>query len=367
MRSIKKLVSILAATTVGALNRAEREQRLRDREQELERARDRFQSVFEHSNDAIVIFDPEADEILEANPQASELLGYTQEELLSMGPSDIHPEEMDRFREFLDTIRTEGSGRTDRLSCLTDSGEYVPAEISASTLEFGGRDSVLALIRDISELRKYERELERQNERLEDFASVISHDLRNPLNVAMGRVEIAQRNFESEHLETAKSSLERMEEMIGDLLALTRAGESVEETDRVSLDSIVDGCWQNVDTREATLETSVEITIHADRSRLRHVLENLFRNAIEHGRSDVTIRVGTLSDNTGFYVEDDGPGIPSEDRDNVFEQGYSTTEDGTGFGLSIVKEIVEAHGWDIIVTDGTDGGVRFEISGVEVE
>jgi len=222
--------------------------------------------VFEHSNDAIVIFDPEADEILEANPQASELLGYSHEELLSMGPSDIHPDQMDQFRAFLETIRTDGSGRTNELSCLTESGDSVPAEISASTLEFGGRDSVLALIRDVSELRKYEHELERKNDQLEDFASVISHDLRNPLNVAMGRVEIAQNTFESEHLDAASSSLERMEEMIGDLLVLTRAGEAVEKTDRVSLDSVV-----------------------------------------------------------------------------------------------------EAHGWDISITEGSDGGARFEITGVDVD
>jgi PAS domain S-box-containing protein len=361
----RKLVSILAATAKGALNRAEREKRLRAREQELERSRDQFQSVFEHSNDAIMIFDPDADEILAVNPQASELLGYPTEKLLSIGPSDIHPEQMSQFRAFLDTIRSEGSGRTDRLSCLTASGESVPAEISASTLEFGGRDSVLALIRDVSELRTYERELERQNDRLEYFASVISHDLRNPLNVGLSRVELAQKESQSDHLETAKSSLERMEEMIGDLLELTRAGESVEETDRVSLDSIVEGCWRNVDTEEATLEASADMTIHADKSRLRHVFENLFRNAIEHGRSDVTVRVGTLPDDTGFSVEDNGPGIPTEDRDEVFEQGYSTTQDGTGFGLSIVREIVEAHGWDIMVTEGTDGGARFEIRGVD--
>jgi PAS domain S-box-containing protein len=362
----KRLVSILAATTKGAFDRAEREERLRNRERELERARDRFRSIFEHSNDAIVIFDPEADEILAANPQASELLGYSREELLSTGPSAIHPEKMDQFRAFLDTIRTDGSGRTDRLSFLTMSGERVPAEISASTLEFGGRDSVLALIRDVSELRKYERELERENDRLEEFASVVSHDLRNPLNVATARVELARKEVESEHLEAAELSLQRMEEMIGDLLALTRAGESVEETDRVSIDSVVEGCWRNVDTREATLEASAEMTIRADESRLRHVLENLFRNAIEHGRSDVTIRVGVLPGAAGFYVEDDGPGIPSDIRTDVFEQGYSTADDGTGFGLSIVREIVEAHGWEITVTEGANGGARFEIAGVDV-
>ncbi len=76
------------------------------------------------------------------------------------------------------------------------------------------------------------------------------------------------------------------------------------------------------------------------------------RNAVEHGGEDVTVTVGELDD--GFYVEDDGPGIPENARDNVFDVGYSTTEDGTGFGLSIVKQVADAHGWTIRVTDGSE-------------
>lgn len=67
----------------------------------------------------------------------------------------------------------------------------------------------------------------------------------------------------------------------------------------------------------------------------------------------------------GFYVEDDGPGIAEDEREQVFEAGYSSSHHGTGFGLSIVQEIVEAHDWDIRVTDSSDGGARFEITGVE--
>ena len=77
------------------------------------------------------------------------------------------------------------------------------------------------------------------------------------------------------------------------------------------------------------------------------------------------MRIGELDDKEGFYVEDDGPGIAADDRKQVFEAGYSSTREGTGFGLSIVKEIVEAHGWEIRVTEGTNGGARFEITGVE--
>jgi PAS domain S-box-containing protein len=362
----RKVVSILAASTEAALDRAEREKRLREHETELTAARDRFRSVFEHSNDAIVIFDPETDEILEANPRATELLGYSYDELLSLGPSDIHPDEMPEFRSFLETVRADSSGRTDRLSCMTKAGEHVPAEISASTLDFDGRESVLALIRDVSELRAYERELERQNERLEEFAGVISHDLRNPLAVAKGRLELASEDDESEHLKEVASALDRMEEMIEDILMLTRVGDSDLSTEAVDLGEIVSGCWTNVDTEDATLEISTDLTVLGDESRLRHVFENLFRNAVEHGGADVTIRVGDLSDGGGFYVEDTGPGIPADVREEIFDHGYTGSDGGTGFGLSIVEEIVQAHGWEARATEGADGGARFEITDVDV-
>jgi signal transduction histidine kinase len=70
--------------------------------------------------------------------------------------------------------------------------------------------------------------------------------------------------------------------------------------------------------------------------------------------------------NEGFYVADTGFGIPESDRMEVFEAGYSTSEDGTGFGLRIVKQIVDAHGWDITVTESNQGGARFDITGVEL-
>lgn len=153
-----------------------------------------------------------------------------------------------------------------------------------------------------------------------------------------------------------------MEALIDDLLTLARQGEAVSETELVDLATLADGCWENVATADATLVTDIDRRIHADRSRLRQLLENLMRNAIDHGGDDVTVTVGALAD--GFSVEDDGPGIPADERAQVFEMGYSTAEDGTGFGLSIVEEVADAHGWDVRVTDGAAGGARFEITGV---
>jgi signal transduction histidine kinase/PAS domain-containing protein len=211
-------------------------------------------------------------------------------------------------------------------------------------------------------LRERERDLKRQNERLEEFTSVVSHDLRNPLNVAIGRLDVVREECESEHLDVVARAHNRMEALIDDLLTLARQGEAVSETELVDLATLADGCWENVATADATLVTDIDRRIRADRSRLQQLLENLMLNAIDHGGEDVTVTVGALAD--GFSVEDDGPGIPADDRAQVFEMGYSTAEDGTGFGLSIVEEVADAHGWDVHVTDGATGGARFEITGV---
>ncbi|MFB6254649.1 MAG: sensor histidine kinase, partial [Halobacteriaceae archaeon] len=154
---------------------------------------------------------------------------------------------------------------------------------------------------------------------------------------------------------------------IEDILTLAREGKRVQEIGTVDFEDVIDSCWRNVETKDATLEVKTNATIKADEDRLPHILENLFSNAIRHGGDDVTITIGTLSDGTGFYVADNGPGIPEDQRDDIFEYGYSTSEEGTGFGLAIVKEIVEAHGWNLTVTESDDGGARFEIRNVEFE
>ncbi|MFD1588193.1 ATP-binding protein [Halorientalis brevis] len=205
--------------------------------------------------------------------------------------------------------------------------------------------------------------LERENERLDRFTSIVSHDLRNPLNVAQMYTETVSETEDLSYTDKIADAHERMETMIDDTLTLARDGRVVTDLQRVDLPSLVDQCWDVVDTGEATFENLLETAIQADNRRTRHLFENLIRNAVEHTGEAVTIRVGPLDD--GFYVEDTGPGIPEAKRDDVFAPGHTTADDGTGFGLSIVKEIVEAHGWDIRITDGENGGARFEITNVE--
>jgi K+-sensing histidine kinase KdpD len=232
--------------------------------------------------------------------------------------------------------------------------------------------------------RMLEHELQRRRtaaklRRLDQFASVVSHDLRNPLNVAQGRIDLARKEGGGDHLARAAQSLDRMESLIADVLALARQGQDIDATTRVTLAAVAEECWQSVDTAEADLVVEDRLAFEADRGRVCQLFENLFRNAVEHGstssrpqaddavehdRSDVRVRVGALPD--GFYVEDDGPGIPEAERESVFEAGHSTGSDGIGIGLSIVESVVSAHDWTVTATEGEDGGARFEVGGVVV-
>lgn len=219
-----------------------------------------------------------------------------------------------------------------------------------------------------SELQRQQanRRLREQNEKLEQFASLVTHDLRNPLNVLAGSMQLAEETGDATHFRRCYEAIDRMGALIDDLLSLARAGAVIDETESVPLASVVAECWQTVDVADGLLEVELDAStvIQADRSRLKQLLENLIRNAFDHGNSETTVTVGVVAD--GFYVADNGRGIPEDERDEVFESGYSTVEDGTGFGLAIVQEVVEAHGWAVRVTGAATGGARFEITGVEV-
>ena len=219
-------------------------------------------------------------------------------------------------------------------------------------------------------------EAERQRDRFEEFVQGVSHDLRSPLNVAQGRLAMAQADGGVEHVDDAASAVDRTLELLSDLLTLAEQGETPEEVAPIELAALAEECWTNVATGDATLVVDSDERILADGGRLKRLLENLFRNAVEHGGDDVTVVVGDISPMytttragavlpSGFFVADDGPGIPPEERDRVFEVGYTTDPDGTGFGLNIVSEVARAHGWEVAVSEGSRGGARFDVTGVE--
>ena len=197
------------------------------------------------------------------------------------------------------------------------------------------------------------------------LASVISHDLRNPLDVANVHLHEARKTGHAEHFDHLEAAHERMERIIGDVLTLTRGEDALNLASNVDIESVASDAWTTVDTETAdlTVDEGVPMT-SADRDRLMRLFENLFRNSVEHARPDaeepISVRVGPVD--SGFYVADDGIGVSAADRERVFDPGYTTatTSAGTGLGLTIVAEIADAHDWTVTLTDSAEGGARFE-------
>jgi signal transduction histidine kinase len=277
--------------------------------------------------------------------------------------------------------------RTSTRLTLAVDGETRHYSMTVSSVGDGGtdRDWSSVLLRDVTDLERSRWQLAAQNDRLEQVASTVSHDLRNPINVADGYAAMAhQRLAEADshadaetveqtmaELATVRDNHERMTDIIEDILTIARGGKTVEETEPVDLVAVARDGWRNVETGDATLSVTGDHTLEADRSRLLSVFENLFRNAVEHGstgpdsqtprdaveHSATNVTVGPTE--RGFFVADDGPGIPERHRDRVFEYGYTTGDGNTGLGLSIVRTMTESHGWSVELAD-TETGARFE-------
>ena len=346
----------------------------------LREQRDRFSTLFENLSEPVVATDFEADApvVTDVNEAFAETFGVDAAAATGTPLDDLIVPADDR----------ESAAEFNRRA---RAGERLEVEVRRRTPD-GPRDFLLrfvpydddsggyAIYIDVTERREWERQLRRQNERLEEVARVVSHDLRNPLNVAAGLTDTLAADAEGddrEQFERVQRAHRRIEAIIDDMLALARQGQSVSDLEPVALAAVAREAWDTVATGEAALDVRTTATVMADGSRLQGAFENLFGNAVTHGAA-ATVTVGDMPEcpadgepggprRGGFFVADDGRGIPAEDREAVFDSGYSTGEDSTGFGLAIVQSIVEAHGWDVRLTDRLDGesGARFEVTGVE--
>ena len=269
------------------------------------------------------------------------------------------------FPELADKLVGE-RGLTEPADVLTmtvdDERRHYTVTVSELTVQETITGYVLVLT-DVTELEASRQQITQQNERLDAFAGTVSHDLRSPLHVANGNLGLLKREYDDERLDEIDDAHKRMGTLIDDLLLLAREGAQIGELGAVDLMSCATAGWQQLKTPDATLRTDDRQLLNADRTRLQQLLENLCRNSVQHGGDTVTVTVGTTAD--GFYVADDGPGVPQAERDEIFDVKYSTSPQGTGLGLYIVRQVVEGHDWEITVSESDTGGARFDITGVE--
>jgi PAS domain S-box-containing protein len=332
----------------------------------LQKAERRFRKLVEYSADVISIVDTTGTWRY-MSPPSRWVLGRDPEEFIgSSGFELIHPDDRTTARDAFFEAAAK-PGKITRAVHRYDhpDGEWRWLESRARNLGAEGDfDGLIVYSRDITEKYEQKQELERKNERLERVVSTISHDLTTPLNVADAALDLARETGDEEQFERTRSAQQRALEITEDLVKLARTGETVEIPTQTNLSTVAEQAWQNVlkEGYELTIETTC--AVKADESRLQEIFENLFQNVVEHSPTETAVEVGDFEN--GFFVADSGPGIPEDDRETVFQSGFSTTESGTGFGLSIVREIAEAHGWHITIVESESGGTRFEFAGVEI-
>ncbi|WP_135536774.1 ATP-binding protein [Halostella pelagica] len=374
----RELAELLLSHVAETRKRILAEEALLGREAELVTERDRFAALFENVPDSVVSYEIEdgAPIVADINGQFEETFGYDAAEIVGENLDDyVVPDGRVEAVEEINQSVVAGERFQTTVRRKTADGvrDFL---LHVAPLEVGERSQQgYTVYTDITDQKRRERELERQNERLDEFASIVSHDLRNPLNVASGFLDLARESGDEEHFDQVGAAHDRMGRMIDELLSLARQGDIVGEMGPVELRVAATEAWASVDTDECTLLVETERVVDADEDRLGDLLRNLFRNAIEHGttsdQSDTDetrdrgsdaarVRVGDFEG--GFFVADNGPGIPEDERSLVFESGYTTHENGTGYGLSIVEQISEAHGWTVDVVESESGGARFEFS-----
>ena len=335
---------LLLRSVFHAIERREHERQLRQ-----------YESLIERSTDVNLIVDRDG-YIRYITPSVERVLGYSQTELVGDQVFDyVHEADRAQAKQSLETIIEDDSVPPIEYRVEhADGGNVILEARGRNLLDDPLVAGIVIYTRDITNRVARER-------KLEEFAQVVSHDLRNPLGIAQTYLQEAIRSGNLADLDEANAALERMDTLIDSLLALAREGETIDETEVTDLESVIEAAWFQVESREATLVVDEDIgSVEADPERLQTLFENLFRNAVEHVGSDVSVHIARYTDR--LIIEDDGEGIDPELAEDIFEFGYSTGG-GTGTGLAIVRAIARAHEWDITLQGDSKEETRFEIRG----
>lgn len=370
--------------------------RLRERVDEataaLQKSRERFQQLYDEAPLVYITLDDEGT-ITRANRRTAEVLGYEANELVGERILDLFedgPDGREKARDVLARFREGEDVRGKELAMRAASGERIWVNFAVRPVETPGEEhtrQTLSMVMDVTErrraeeqLRYYARELERSNEDLQQFAYVISHDLQEPIRMIKSYLGLLDRRYADQldqdaedFIDYAVDGAERMGTLIQSLLEYSRVGTKGNPAETVDLDEVLEDV--RADLAIAIEESGAEIEadqlpeVHADPEQLRQLIQNLVSNAIKYndtGKPYIRIDSESTEEGHRVWVEDDGPGIPVDERQSVFDVfhrvGARPDEDGTGMGLAICKRIVERHGGSIEVVDSELGGVRFEFT-----
>lgn len=343
----KTFVELLSEWVSYELERAERERK--------------YRRLTERISDAYYAVDT-AFEVTYWNDAMAERIGVPAAEVIGETLWEYFPEVQgtvveERFREAVET--------QEPTSCEY---YYEPVDYWTELQIYPDEDGLAVISKDITDRKRYEAELKRSNERLQEFAYILSHDLQEPLRMVSSYVDLLESELDEyldaetrEYMEFAVDGAERMRGMIDGLLKYSRVeteGESFTETD---VEAVVEGVRRGLqfalNDADAELVIGDLPTLPADGDQLGQLFQNLVSNAIDHGGTGTTIEITAAETPSGhrFAVSDDGPGIPAAQQEEIFglfDTGVDS--DGTGIGLAVCERIVARHDGELWV-ESTEG------------
>jgi len=380
--TIVKLVGVVQDTTQQKMQEAD-----------LVSSEARYRTLIDHAPDAIVTLDMETGLFTDANPRASELYGLPLEVLLTKGPADLSPPIQPDGRPSAESAREkiEAAFRGETPSFRWDhrraDGSLVPCEIRLVAIPGPGRPMIRGSITDISDrlgreeaLKKRTAELERSNRELERFAYVASHDLQEPLRMVTSFTQLLAKRYTTklgpdadEFIGFAVDGAKRMQALIDDLLAYSRAGRQGVKLVRVEADRALDDALSNlkpaIETAQAIITRDPLPTVTADATQFVQLFQNLVSNAVKF-RAAATPQVHISASREGsewvFAVQDNGIGIDPAHKPKLFVMFQRLHPrhqyPGTGIGLALCKMIVERLGGRIWVESSPGLGATFRFT-----
>lgn len=323
-------------------------------EEELKKSEILYRNVFESTGMANVIYDLEASIIL-VNSRMEELSGYSREEIEGRKWTEFIPQpELNLMLEYNRKRMLQPESVPNQYETRFITKEGTTRNIIISVNPLPDSTNILASVVDISERKKIVDTLTRQKKELSDFVHLMGHDIRNCLSSIEGYSDLLLENEQEKELvlEKINNQTEYLRKLLNRSIELADAGQTIEKSEKVNLNKLVETIGAITIPQNIKLNHDPLVAVRADKEKLSQIFKNLFENAVLHGKpSQIYVTSKLLDKGIALRVENDGLQIEAKTVEEAFESTFTTKEKESIHGLTIVKKLVDAHGWKIRLAD----------------
>ncbi|MCK5266107.1 MAG: PAS domain S-box protein, partial [Candidatus Thorarchaeota archaeon] len=320
----------------------------------LKESEQRYRDLYEKAPLSYQTLNEEG-KIINANKAWLAALGYSAEDVKGKYFGEfLSRESRERFPDLFKQFKQKGTVTNVEYELVRSDGTHLIARVNGRIIydEHGKFKQTHCIFQDVTELKKADDLLRRQKEELSELAHVMSHDLGNKMRNIRSLVSLLKHNCEDESLDRIDQIALRSNELLQTSADLADAGLVIEKKELVNLNDFIREIANTTIPDHIKYVQDELSTIQCGREQIGQIFQNLFENAVQHG-SPTSIEVKSRRTETGQEIRiiNDGNPISPENREKVFLRGFSTKSKGTGIGLSIVKKLVEAHGWRVSLLD----------------